>query len=202
MKIVSRSRADRSRMALPAGVAQVWDLPVRLFHWLMVLCFAGTWLSADSERWRLIHVDLGYAMVALVAFRIVWGFIGTPYARFANFVRGPAALLHYLRSLLAGRPEHHTGHNPAGAVAILLLIALTLLTAASGWADFNDVGAAWLASAHETLAEGMLLVVALHLVGVVVSSRLHRENLVLAMLTGRKPMRDSAVPADRRDGAY
>ena len=93
----------------------VWDLPVRLFHWLLVLCFAGAWLTAESEHWRLVHVTLGYTMAALVAFRIVWGLLGTRYARFSSFVRGPSAVLAYLRSLSGPKPEHHTGHNPAGA---------------------------------------------------------------------------------------
>jgi len=178
---------------------RVWDLPVRLFHWLLVLSFAGAWLTADSERWRLLHVDLGYAMAGLVAFRVVWGLIGSYHARFANFVRGPAAVLRYLGSVRAGRPEHHVGHNPAGAIAILLLLCLTVLVVASGWADFNDLGGDWLATAHELLAEAMLGLVALHLIGVAVASRQHRENLVLAMITGRKPVRRPQVPADRAD---
>ena len=96
----------------------IWDAPVRVFHWLMVLSFAGAYLTAESERWRLTHVTLGYTMAGLVAFRVLWGLVGTRHARFSSFVRGPAAIARYLRGLVGGRPEHHAGHNPAGALAI------------------------------------------------------------------------------------
>src|SRR5690606_37588088 len=89
----------------------VWDVPVRVFHWLLVLCFAGAWLTAESEHWRLVHVTLGYTMAGLLAFRVLWGLVGTRYARFASFVRGPRAVIGYLKSLVGRHPEHHTGHN-------------------------------------------------------------------------------------------
>jgi cytochrome b len=164
----------------------IWDAPVRVFHWLMVLCFAGAYLSAESERWRLAHVTLGYTMAGLVAFRIVWGLIGPRTARFANFVRGPSAVARYVGGLLRGQPEHHTGHNPAGAWAIVGLLSLTLLIGASGWALFNDAGGEWLEGAHELAANAMLALVAVHIVGVLLSSLLHRESLVGAMFSGRK----------------
>ncbi len=130
---------------------------------------------------------LGYTMLGLVAFRLLWGFVGPRHARFASFVRGPAAVVRYLRSLLTSAPEHHVGHNPAGAVAILLLLGIALAAIASGWATYNDLGGHWLEEAHEFLAGAMLAVVGVHLAGVALSSWLHRENLVAAMLTGRKP---------------
>jgi cytochrome b len=164
----------------------VWDAPVRVFHWLMVLSFAGAYLSAESERWRLLHVTLGYTMAGLVAFRILWGLAGTRYARFASFVRGPKAVARYLGAALRGQPEHHTGHNPAGALAIVALLALTLGVAATGWASYNEVGGNWLQDIHEALANLMLAVVGFHLAGVVASSWLHHENLAFAMLSGRK----------------
>lgn len=104
----------------------VWDAPVRVFHWLMVLSFAGAYLSAESERWQLLHVTLGYTMAGLVVFRILWGLIGTQHARFSAFVHGPRTVVRYLGTLLRGRPEHYTGHNPAGALAIVALLMLTL----------------------------------------------------------------------------
>jgi cytochrome b len=118
----------------------VWDAPVRVFHWLMVFSFAGAYLTAESERWRLIHVTLGYTMGGLVAFRIVWGLIGTRFARFSSFVRGFATVKRYVVSLLDGKPEHHVGHNPAGAVAIVLLLLSSLVIVATGWAAYNEVG--------------------------------------------------------------
>lgn len=176
--------------------ALVWDVPVRVFHWLLVLSFAGAWLTAESERWRPVHVTLGYTMAGLVVLRIFWGFAGTHYARFASFVRGPGATLAYLKSLIGTRPDHHTGHNPAGAVAIVGLLLLILLTAASGWATYENLGGRWLEEAHEIAAHVLLALVVVHLVGVAFGCFLHRENLVRSMLTGLK--RTSNNPADPR----
>lgn len=164
----------------------VWDAPVRVFHWLLVLSFAGAYLTAESERWRLVHVSLGYTLGGLVAFRILWGLMGTRHARFASFVRGPAAILRYMRAMLAGEPEHHVGHNPAGALAIVLLLLSSLAIVATGWAVYNDVSSNWVEELHEGAANFMLIVVAVHVAGVAVASWLHRENLVRAMVTGKK----------------
>ncbi len=164
----------------------IWDAPVRVFHWLMVLCFAGAYLTAERETWRLVHVTLGYTLAGLVVFRLLWGMVGTRHARFSDFVRGPSAVIGYLRSIWHGRPEHHTGHNPAGAWAILALIALALGVSASGWALYSDLGGEALEEVHEAIANLMLGLVVVHVAAVLVSSRLHRENLVGAMITGRK----------------
>lgn len=167
--------------------ARIWDLPVRLVHLLFIACFAGAWLTAESERWRLLHVTLGLTMAGLALFRVIWGFAGTRHARFADFVRGPRAVMGYLASLLKGRPEHHAGHNPAGGWAILALLGLILLTTATGWSAYSEWGGEWLGEAHEVLAEGLLVLVAVHVGAVLVSGWLHGENLVAAMITGRKP---------------
>jgi cytochrome b len=164
----------------------VWDLPVRMFHWLLVLSFFGAYLSAESERWKLVHVTLGYTVAGLVAFRLVWGLVGTRHARFSDFVRGPATVLRYLRGLLGGRPDHHVGHNPAGAVSIVALIALAVIAASTGWATYNELGGDWLGEVHEVAANLMMGIVFLHVLAVLASSWLHRENLVRAMVTGRK----------------
>jgi len=184
------SPAD-SAVAAPATASSVrkvliWDAPVRVFHWLMVLSFAGAYLSAESERLRLVHVTLGYTMAGLVAFRVLWGLIGTRHARFASFVHRPAAVARYLRSLFRGRPEHHAGHNPAGALAIVALLGLTVLVAATGWATYNEVGAHWLEDLHEGSASVMLGLVGMHVAAVVLASFLHRSNLIGAMVTGRR----------------
>jgi cytochrome b len=165
----------------------VWDVPTRVFHWLLVFSFAGAWITAESERWRLLHVTLGYTMAGLLVFRVIWGLVGTRHARFGDFVRGPRAVVRYLRAMLRGRPEHHIGHNPAGALAILALLLLGAGVVASGWAAYNQVGGEWLEEAHEIASTLMLLVVGVHVAGVLLASRLHRENLVRAMITGRKP---------------
>ena len=184
MKTVSASPAERPRTL-------VWDAPVRVFHWLLVASFATAWLTSDSERWALVHITAGYTMAVLVVFRIVWGLVGTRHARFGDFVRGPRAVASYLKSLLSGRPEHHAGHNPAGALAILALLGLALFTVATGWANYNEIGGEVFEDVHEALASIMLGIVVVHVLAVVLSSRLHRENLVAAMIHGRKP-----VPAD------
>lgn len=177
--------------AQPPATVKVWDIAVRVFHWSLALCFAGAWLTAESERYRDVHVMLGYSTLGLVAFRVLWGFVGPRNARFSSFVRGPAAVARYLRSLASGRPEHHLGHNPAGALAIVALLALAALAGLSGWALYEDLGGHWLEESHEFLAQAMLAVVGVHLAGVAVASWLHRENLVAAMLTGRKKAPDS-----------
>jgi len=164
----------------------VWGAPVRVFHWLMVASFAGAYLTAEGERWRAVHVALGYAMVGLVVFRIVWGLVGTRHARFANFVRGPAAAKRYLATLLSGNPEHYVGHNPAGGWAIVGLLAFTLAVAASGWGAYHEFGGAVVEHLHEAIANLMLALIGVHVAGVLVGSWLHRENLVGAMISGRK----------------
>ena len=164
----------------------VWDAPVRVFHWLLVLSFAGAYITAESERWRLVHVTLGYTVGGLVAFRVLWGLFGTRHARFAGFVRGPRAVWAYLMSMLRLQPEHHTGHNPAGAAAIVAMLLLAAVTVGCGYAVYEDLGGEWLEEVHETAANLMLAVAGVHVVGVLLGSWLHRENLVRAMVTGRK----------------
>lgn len=172
--------------AIGSAKIRVWDAPVRVFHWLSVLSFAGAYITAESERWRLLHVSLGYALAGLVVFRLFWGLVGTRHARFANFVRGPAAVRRYLLSLVRGQPEHYTGHNPAGALAMLVLLALPLVIGVTGWALFNDVWGGWTEDLHETAANAMLALVGVHVAAALLSSVLHRENLVKSMVTGFK----------------
>lgn len=164
----------------------VWDVPTRVFHWLLALSFAGAFVTAESERYRDVHVMLGYTVLGLVAFRLVWGLIGTRYARFRSFAFGPRRVLRYVKSLLAGAPQHHLGHNPAGSVAIYALLALSLIAGATGYATEAGLGGRWVEEVHEGSANALLAVVMVHIAGVLVSSLLHRENLLRAMVTGRK----------------
>src|SRR5512138_2734414 len=90
---------------------RVWDLPVRVFHWTLALSFGAAYLVAESERLRQLHVTLGYTVIGLITFRLLWGFIGTRYARFSSFLFGPRAALRYVKSLASGQPEQHAGHN-------------------------------------------------------------------------------------------
>ena len=177
----------------------VWDLPVRLFHAMLAIAFAGAWLTADSERWRDIHVLLGYTAGMLVALRLVWGIAGTRYARFATFVHGPRRVFDYLRSLASLRPEPSIGHNPAGGWAIVGLLALTLAIVATGLLIQADLAPGGMDDVHEGLAVAMLVLVGVHVAGVVVGSLAHRENLVRAMVTGHKVGRpDQGVRHPRR----
>jgi cytochrome b len=159
---------------------------------MMVLSFAGAYITAESERWRLLHVTLGYTMAGLVGFRILWGLVGTRPARFSSFVRGAAAVKRYLLAILRGQPEHHVGHNPAGALAIVGMLVLTLAIAASGWSIYNEIGGDWLEEVHEFAANLMLALIGVHIAGVLLASWMHHENLSGAMIDGRK----AASPED------
>jgi len=176
----------------------VWDWPVRLGHWLMVGGFILAWLTSESETFRLVHVLSGGAVVAVALFRLPWGFIGSRYARFVDFVRGPGSVVDYLRSLIRLDPDHHTGHNPAGGWAIMLLLGLGIATGLAGWAMYNELGGDWLEELHEGLAATMLTVVFIHVAGVISGSLLHGENLVRAMITGHKQgSPEEAIPSAR-----
>jgi len=165
----------------------VWDIPTRVFHWLLAGAFTGAFLTAESEAWRDVHVLLGYTVLGLIGFRILWGFVGTRYARFRSFAFSPSQTFTYLKSLLSRSPQHYLGHNPAGSWVIYGLLALGFLSGVSGYAVYNEIGGQWLEELHEGVANSMLALVVVHIAGVVVSSLLHRENLVRAMITGYKP---------------
>jgi len=171
---------------------RVWDLPTRLFHWSLAASFAIAFLTSDSEKLRDIHVMAGYTLAGLIVFRLLWGFVGGRHSRFAEFLPTPRKLVDYLRSLMEGKPQHYVGHNPAGAVAIFLLIGFGLAAAASGWAVYEDIGGHFMEELHEVASNGMMAIVVIHIAGVVVSSWLHGENLVLAMITGWKRVRNSS----------
>lgn len=187
----------------------VWDLPTRLFHWLLAAAFAAAWLTADSGRWLDFHVFAGYLMLGLVGFRLAWGFAGNRYARFSSFLFGPRRALAYVGDALSGHAERHLGHNPAGSWAIYGLLGLTLAIGATGLLTLGgQEGLGPLAGLlsrnqghtfkeiHELLVNAMLTLVAMHLVGVGVESVLHKENLAQAMVTGHKAgeRQDAAQP--------
>ena len=167
----------------------VWDVPTRVFHWLLAASFVGAFLTAESERYRDIHVLLGYTLLGLIAFRLVWGFVGSRYAQFRSFLFKPREIAAYATSMFKGKPAHYVGHNPAGSLSVFLLLALGIAVTISGYVIFQDIGGDALAELHEMAAYFMLTVVGLHLAGVLVSSLLHRENLVRSMITGSQPAR-------------
>lgn len=179
----------------------VWDPLVRLFHWSLVTAYTVAWATGDD--WPGPHEVSGYVILALVLFRVAWGIAGPRHARFADFVRPPREVVAYLLDVASFRARRHLGHNPAGGMMIVLLLVTLTLTSLTGilmdeggnWmaarADGveweGDEGSEFLEEAHEFLANFSLLLVGLHLVGVAVASFQHRENLVRAMFTGRKP---------------
>jgi len=164
----------------------VWDVPTRVFHWLLVLSFTGAYLTAESELDRDIHVVLGYTLLGLLAFRLLWGFFGTRYAQFRSFLFKPGEIMAYSLSMLKGKPAHYIGHNPLGSVSVWLLLGLGILSGVSGVLSFQDIGGDAMEEMHEFVSNAMLAVVLIHIAGVVVSSVLHRENLVRSMVTGFK----------------
>ena len=164
----------------------VWDLPTRIGHWFLVTVFILTFVTGDSEEQRLFHVAAGYAVAGVLVFRIFWGIAGTRYARFASFLFSPREVVAYLGGLLKGEPSHWAGHNPAGSYAIFILILLGLATVASGFAEYAEVGGEWMEDAHDILSYTMLGMVAFHVLGVIVGSWMHHENLVRSMLSGYK----------------
>ncbi|VAX03229.1 Cytochrome b [hydrothermal vent metagenome] len=193
----------------------VWDLGVRIFHWSLVVLFIFSYLSGDELE--ELHAYSGYIIISLLVFRLVWGFVGSQHARFADFVRGPRTVIDDLKSIKDGHSRRYLGHNPAGgAMIVMLLIGLSLLTfsglmayAAEGHGPLAGADVSLISTAyadddhdegdekgekedefweeiHEFMGNFMLLLIFLHIAGVVVSSRLQGENLVKAMMSGKK----------------
>lgn len=168
------------------GKILVWDVPTRIGHWLLAAAFVLSFLTGDSEERRLFHVAAGYAVAGILVFRLFWGVAGTRYARFASFLFSPREVVAYLGGLLKGKPSHWLGHNPAGSYAIYTLILLGFATVASGFAVYAEMGGEWVEEAHDVLSYTMLGMVVFHVLGVVVSSWAHHENLARSMLDGYK----------------
>ena len=176
----------------------IWDLPVRIFHWLLVICIMAQWITAELlEDAMQLHFYIGYFTLGLVIFRILWGFFGPTHARFSQFLRGPTAIIHYSKQM--HRSTHTVGHNPLGAVMVVTMLAVLLLQAVSGlfasddvlytgpytdavsqtWQDF------WNAT-HHTLFNGILALIAFHLLAVCWHQLLLKHNIIGPMLHGKK----------------
>jgi len=168
---------------------RVWDPLVRLLHWGLVLSLTLSWLGTFAIAG--VHQPMGYLALAIVLLRLLWGAIGSHYARFGQFVRGPRATWAYLRSVLQRREPHHLGHNPLGACMVLALLANVAGLGLTGWLYTTDRfwGDASVEQAHLLLAWGLLGLVALHVAGVLFTSLRQRENLVTAMFSGDKARR-------------
>jgi len=163
----------------------VWDAPTRVFHWLLVICFAGAWLTSESERLQMIHYAFGYSACALVLFRLVWGLIGTRYARFTQFIKGPKQILIHLKDALGG--NHATvGHNPAGGLVMVSLMLTILLIGLTGYWSVKEFLGDFMSGAHEAIANLALALVIIHIGAAIIMSLLQKENLVRAMVDGKK----------------
>ncbi len=210
MTMTTERDAPSGPQATPHKV-RIWDPLIRVFHWSLVAAFVVAYLSA--EELSTVHEIAGYAVAGLIAFRLIWGIVGSRYARFTQFLRGPSETIGYLSDLVGGRERRYLGHNPAGAVMVVALLLTLAGTAFTGWlleeggriallpdlpqivspafADDDDEGVGARSSeavkeVHEVLANLMLLLIALHVGGVVLASFRHDENLARSMLTGDK----------------
>ena len=168
----------------------VWDLPVRVFHWLLVISFAGAWLTSESEAQQMLHYAFGYAAGALILFRIIWGIVGPRYSRFTQFIKGPTQTWHHFKSLFtsndSSRVTQNLGHNPAGALAMISLMILVLLIGLTGYWSIKEFYGDLMSEAHETIASIALAVVAIHVLAALIMSFMQKENLVKSMVTGMK----------------
>ena len=170
---------------------RVWDPLLRIAHWTLVASILAAWITSEVklDAAKRAHEWAGYAALAVIAVRLAWGWIGPRYARFSQFVRSPAWTLAYARAVIAQAEPRYIGHNPLGGWAVVTLLALTAAAGLSGWLSITDRfwGVEWVQEVHEALANTLFAFVALHLAGVAFTSWRHRENLVAAMLNGRKP---------------
>lgn len=170
----------------PPATVKVWDLFVRVFHWSLVALIAVAFLTGDEVEW--LHLVAGYSISALVVLRVVWGFAGPRHACFADFMKGPRTVAAFLRQSLRLEAPRSLGHNPAGGLMILALLGTLAGLSVTGFMMTTDAywGSKLVEEVHELLANGMLVLIALHVLGVIVASFEHGENLVKSMITGRK----------------
>lgn len=167
------------------GSRRVVDAVTRMLHWLMALSFTGAYLTADGERWRLVHVTLGYTLAALLVGRLLWGLVGPRQARLSVLLRKLQGLPAWLKSLAAPQPAWRQGQNLVMALAIALILGLILPLTLSGYAVWDEWGGEWLENVHEFFGNAMLAVVLAHIGLMVLLSLLRRKNQAAPMLTGR-----------------
>jgi cytochrome b len=184
--VVEIDTAKPSADTSPPTSVKVWDLFVRVFHWSLVTLFALAFLTGEEIEW--LHVWAGYAVAALLAMRILWGFIGSRYARFSSFVTRPRAVATFLKQSVHMQAPRYLGHNPAGGAMVVVLLVIMSALCGTGIVLTMDgySSSSALEEVHEVLASVMLILIAVHVLGVIVASIEHGENLVKSMITGRK----------------
>lgn len=170
----------------PSASIKVWDPFVRVFHWSLAGLFLLAYATGDEIE--NVHIAAGYAIAGLLGLRILWGFVGPRNARFSDFVRSPRAVLAYMRDVALLRAPRYLGHNPAGGTMVVALIVTLIVTCTTGYMMTTDTfwGAKWVEEMHEAFAKLTVGLVVVHVLGVLVASFEHSENLVKAMITGRK----------------
>ncbi|WP_280570476.1 cytochrome b/b6 domain-containing protein [Chromohalobacter sp. 296-RDG] len=165
---------------------KTWDPVVRILHWTLVIAFMTAWVS--SGQWQTLHEWAGYTVGVIVALRVLWGLIGTRHARFVNFTYSRKEILKHLRDMRHGHERHYDGHNPAGSVMVFLLLGGLGLQAILGWLltthTFHE--SALIETIHPVLGNTLLAAAMLHILGVIISSKLTSQNLTKAMITSRK----------------
>lgn len=180
-------------MAKAKDKVKVWDLPLRFFHWTLVIAIAIALISSEEEsvlnQW---HVLAGWVVAVLIAFRCVWGFVGGEHSRFSDFIR-PVRIGDHVSGLLRGHSEASLGHNPLGAVAVLILLALAAATVWTG-----AFGGERAEEFHEIIAWTLLAMVGIHVAAVIIMSAMERESLIRAMISGNKPAARHPGAADAR----
>jgi cytochrome b len=178
----------------------IWDLPTRLFHWLLaagvIATFALAKLAGEHGRWFAVHQLIGLTLGLAIALRLIWALIGTRHARFSALIFSPAQVVTYLRGVLDGSGRRHVAHNPASAYAIVVMIALTIMVIASGMMRANGFKPA--EEVHEIATYTLLAMAAVHVAGVVIHTRRFRENISLSMITGTKQADESDAIASPR----
>ena len=175
--------------AMPPATVKVWDPLVRVFHWSLLTLFVIAFVTGDERE--QVHIAAGYAIAGLLALRIVWGFAGPRNARFSDFVRSPREAIGYLRDAMLRRARRTIGHNPAGGLMIIALIVMLAGTCVTGYLLTTDAywGSEAMEELHGALTYATVGLIVVHVLGVLAASFEHRENLVKAMITGRKRVR-------------
>ncbi len=190
----------------------VWDLPVRLFHWTLVLLIAFSWLSAEMD-WMTWHLYSGYAVLALALFRVIWGFVGSTHARFGDFLYGPGAVIAYIRTLPSRTAAKFAGHNPLGGISVVLILLCVLVQTGTGLFSNDDILTEgplykhiskelsdWLTTIHNYNFNALLALIGVHVSAVLYYLFYKSENLVKPMFTGCKQLPAGARPAAMRGG--
>lgn len=190
---LSRPGGGPSGSALPSGSTapsrRTVDAPTRAFHWLMALCFAGAYATADGERWRLVQLTLGYSLVGLLGFRVVWGLIGPKPARLSNWWGKLRALPAVIAQLRRGEWPATVVQNLGMTLAIVGVLLTVALTTATGWITYQAFTGDWMEEVHEFAGNLAVALVLGHIALVLGLSALRRRNLAATMLTGRSPGR-------------